>query len=106
MLIPARVHQLYEADSPLGQSPRHQAMMCERAAFLHVGPVHVKHMLRFVRNVGQFRDAGLHFVGHLVLRDARLNLRITELLVLQFVQLRQVIENPAANLASYASRIR
>ena len=76
VLIPAGVHQLHEAHAALDQAARQQAVAGERAVAMHVRAVHLQNGLRLFRDVEQVRHAGLHFVRHLVLRDARLDLRV------------------------------
>ncbi len=57
---------------------REQTIRSKFAGLARIRSVEFKHRFRFVRQIHYVRHAGLHPVGHLVLRDARVNLRVTE----------------------------
>ena len=79
MLVPTGMHELDESHAALGQPPGHQAVVGKRPLPLDFRAVHVQHVLRFLRKIRQLRHAGLHAIGHFILRDARGDLRIAEL---------------------------
>ena len=78
VMVPASLEDLDKAHVPLRQPPGQQAIRGDRPRNVHVGTVHVENMLRLVRHVGQLGDRRLHAIGHLVLRDARVDLRIAD----------------------------
>ena len=69
------------------------------------GPYSSNVLRRLVREVGQLRHRGLHPVRHLVLRDARCDLRIAELVQLHLIQARHIVDEPPARLRAEAGRI-
>ncbi len=93
VLIPSLVVDLDEADAAFGQPPREQAVRRERARLAAVLAVHLEDRLRLVRQVGHFRHARLHAVGHFVLRDPRLDLRVEFALELVTIQLVEFVEH-------------
>ena len=77
VVVPVAVIELDEAHAALGQPPGQQAVGGE-GAVAALGAVQVEDLLRLVGEVHQVRHAGLHAEGHLVLRDARGDLRIVD----------------------------
>ena len=71
-----------------------------------LGAIHRERGFGFLGEIGQFRDAGLHLVGHLVLGDAGGDLGIAEVVALDFVEVREVVQHVAANLAAEAGGVR
>jgi len=67
--------------------------------------VQVVDRFRLRGNVHQLRHARLHAVGHLVLRDARRNLRVAELFAALLVERRHDIEHAPPNAPVDARRI-
>ena len=106
MLVPTGVHQLHEPRTPLEQPPRDQTVGGEAALHVHVGPVAVEHVLGFVRKIDQVGHARLHPVGHLVLRDPRVDLRIAVVGQMGRVHGGDVVEQRPSRLAAHACRIR
>ena len=80
------MHDLDAADAAFDEAAGHEAVVGEGSLFLDGRAVHVEHRLRFVRNVGQFRHAGLHAKGHFVLGDAGGDFGISVVAQFQFVQ--------------------
>ena len=80
VMVPAGVEALHEPHAPLDQPPSHQAVVRERSLPSDVRAVAFEDVLRLGGEIGQFRDAGLHLVGHLVLSDPRDDLRVADLL--------------------------
>ena len=68
-------------------------------------PYRSQDVLRLVGQVGQLRHRGLHAVGHLVLGDARVDLRVAERLGRQLVQLADAVEHAAARRGVDARRV-
>ena len=87
VLVPAAHVELDEAHAALGEPPREQAVRREGAGRLHLRPVERERLLVLVGEVRQLGHGHLHAVRHLVLRDARLRLRIAQLFILHLVQL-------------------
>ncbi len=79
VLVPAAMKELHEPHAPLAQPPGQQAVGGEGAGRARLGAVQLENVRRLVRHVGQLGHRGLHAVGHLVLRDARGDLRVAEL---------------------------
>ena len=108
VLVPARVHQLHEADAALGEPPRDQAVVREGSRHERVGAVHLDDRLRLVREIKEIRHARLHAERHLVLRDARLDRGILgdALVVARAVERGKVVEQIAARCTRGSRRIR
>jgi hypothetical protein len=71
-----------------------------------LGAIHRERGFGFLGEIGEFGDAGLHLVGHLVLGDAGGDLGIAEVVALDFVEVREVVQHVAANLAAEAGGVR
>ena len=99
VVVPTHVEELDEADIALAESTGQQAVGGVRARALHVRSVEVEHVLRFLGQVEQVRDARLHAEGHLVLRDTGLDLRIAQDAVALVVKGGELIELFAADFA-------
>ena len=69
MLVPTHVVKLDEADIALDEAASHEAVVSVASAFFDLGAIHREDGLRFVRDVSQLRDRGLHAVGEFVLLD-------------------------------------
>ena len=69
MIVPAAQNNLNEPDVLFRQPTGQEAIGSEGAAPGDVRPIHLEDVLRFVRNVDQLRDRGLHPKGHFVLPD-------------------------------------
>ena len=87
VLVPAHVEELNEPHAAFGQPAGQQAVGGIGAGLLHLGAVHVEHVLRLVLDVGQLGHGGLHAKRHLVLRDARGDFRVAGIGELLLVQL-------------------
>ena len=101
VLIPARMHQLNKTHTALRQSPSHQAVVCERPWFFHLRSVQRQRGLRLVAEVGQFRNTGLHLVGHFILGDTRGNFRIAVIGKLQFIESGDIVQPVATHPARH-----
>ena len=69
-------------------------LAAKRAGPARIGTVELERARRLFRDIGQLRHRALHPVRHLVLRDARGDLRIAELLEFHPVQLGQIVDEP------------
>ncbi len=105
MLIPLADENLCEPHSSFGHASRQQTICSERAWFLDLGAVHVQDMLRFIREIGQFRNRGLHAVRHFVLRNSRLDFRVTDFRETLAIEFRQFVQHPTPHLLTHAVRI-
>ena len=105
VLVPAGVHALHETHATLDEPTRDEAVVGKGALREHVRAVAIQHMLRFLGEIEQVRHAGLHLVGHLELRDARLDLGIAVVLEMRFIHEADVIEQGAALLAAHPGGI-
>ena len=76
MLVPASVKELNEAHASFRQPPGQQAIRGKRARLSRIRSIEFKNVIRFLGQVRQFGHRGLHAVGHLVLCNARRDLRI------------------------------
>ncbi len=75
MMIPTFVIQLNKTNPPLDQTPRQKTVVCKRL-LSGFGSVHLHGCLGFLGQIHEFGSAGLHAVGHLVIINTGLNLRI------------------------------
>ena len=82
VLIPAAMIELDEAHVALGEPPRQQAVGGVRARLARLRAVHLEDRVGLLRQIHQVRHGRLHPVRHLVLRDARFDLRIAVRVVL------------------------
>ena len=94
------VVELDETDTPLHQAPGQEAVVGERL-LTRPGPVHAVDVLRFIADVHQFGDAGLHPVGQFVGGDTAQDLRVAHRPVLPLIELLQGVEGAAARLAGH-----
>ena len=70
VLVPAAVENLHDAHPALNQSPGQDCRVGKAAGLLDIWAIHLQGCLAFFAEVGQFRDAGLHAEGHLILGNA------------------------------------
>ena len=66
---------------------------------MDIRPVFLEHMGRFIRHAEQVWNAALHPKGHLVLADARLDLRVPELVEVLAIEFIESVEGPSSALA-------
>ena len=88
VVVPVAVVELHEAHAFLGEAAGQQGIAREGARGVHVGPVALHDRLALSGEVHEFRDAGLHAVGHLGLADARGDFRVAgggEVQAIEFV---------------------
>jgi hypothetical protein len=102
--VPAAVIELHETDAALHQPPREQAVVAERH-LTRFGAIHLVSRRRLAGDVGQFRDARLHPVRHLVGRDARGGFRVADALALERVERADEIERLAPGLCVDPTRV-
>ena len=106
VLVPAHVKELDEADVALGEASGHEAVVSVGSARLDVGSIHIENVLRFVGNVGEFGDRGLHAVSELVAFDAGGDLGVGEFVELLFIEFGEVVEHFAACFSAETFRVR
>ena len=70
VMVPCAVVELNEADSAFGETACEEAIASEGAVAGFLEAVEIEDVLRFVAEVGEFRDTGLHAEGEFVLSDA------------------------------------
>jgi hypothetical protein len=93
------------ADTALDQAAGEESARGEGAGFGNFRTVEFERLLRFLRNVGQLRHAGLHAERHFVLGDAGLRFGIVQLFELFLVQFAERVEHGAAAGGGDAGRI-
>jgi len=92
VLVPAGVHELDKLCSAFSEAPGEEGITGEGAGFVDARTVEVEDFLWFVGDVGKFRYAGLHTVGHFVLRNAGGDFWIAIILMLHLVKAADVVE--------------
>ncbi len=85
VMVPIAVVKLDEPHAALGQAAREEAVGSERA-IAGLATIEVEDGFRLVGNIHQTRNGSLHPERHLVLRDARGNLRIVHDVLLRTIQ--------------------
>ena len=78
MLVPLPDEDLGEANAALSEPSREQAVGGEGSGLLDLGAIHLEGGLALAGDVCELRNRGLHAVGHLVLRDPGLDLRVAD----------------------------
>ena len=106
MMVPAHVKELDESNIAFRESSCEQAIGGIGPGAFDIRPVLLEHMGRFVGYAEQIRDAALHAKSHLVLADARLDLRISKLVEVLAIELVETIEGKATALAVHPLGIR
>ena len=92
--------ELDEADVPLRQPPREQAVRRVRAGLPRLRSVHLEDRVGLLRQIHQVRHRRLHPIRHLVLTDARFDFRIAVRLVADLIELLHRIQHlPPGRLA-------
>ena len=71
-----------------------QAVSGKRSGAMHIRTIHIHDMFRFIREVNELRNAGLHFISHLVLRDASQDFWIRIILVGKLVHMVDLVDHP------------
>ena len=102
VLVPAGMHQLYESGAAFDEATGEKAVAGIGSAAVDVRSVHVEDGLGFTGDVGEFWDAGLHAIGHLVLGDAGIDFGITEFIEVLAVDFSDVVEHGPAKRAGHA----
>ncbi len=93
MMIPTHAEQRRVFDATLAEASRNKTIAGKRTRYLHVGPVHLEHMVRLVGDVGNLRNRLLHAVRHLILTDTREDLRIVRVLPLQICDVGERVQH-------------
>ena len=105
MVVPVVVIDLNKAHSALDQTPGHEHAVGKAAGLSGFFAVHFIDVLGLLGDVGQFRHAGLHAEGHLVLLYPRVGFRITHLLVVDLVERVQAFDGALAHAVGNAGRV-
>ena len=92
VVVPAAVIELHEAHAALDEPARERGSCWRRSASRARLPYMLVHRLRLLRDVGQLGDARLHAEGHLVGRDARVDLGIAGIAAVERVHLAQRVQ--------------
>ncbi len=95
MLVPTAVEELHKSDVAFGQTSRQKTVVSVGARLASSIAVEFEGALRFVRKIHDFRSSGLHAEGHLILGDARLDLRVAEAAKRIPVEGRKIVEHLA-----------
>jgi len=103
--VPPDMEKLDEPHVPLGQTARHQAVAGVASGSVDIRAVHIEDMRRLFGDVGQIRHGRLHAVGHLVLGDAGVDLRVADLRVFQRIQLFQIVQQAAPDRGGDSGRV-
>src|SRR5258707_9404032 len=98
--------QLDEPHAALRQPPREQEVGRKGSRLSRFRTVELKHTLRLLGKIGQLRNRILHPVCHLVLRDPRRDLGVSELFQTELIELAQILHEPAPRRIVEALRIR
>ena len=102
MVIPVAVVELDEAHTFLGETTGEQGIAGEGARSIYFRTVTFHDRLTFAREVHEFRDTGLHAVGHLSLADARGDLGVARGGEVESVKFVRAFEEGLALLAREA----
>ena len=94
--VPALMVELDELAAAFGEAPGLQAVCGVGAGLLCFFAVEVPGGLWFVRHVGGLGNAGLHAIGHFVLRDAGLDFGIEFFVKCFFVEGIEFLEHRAS----------
>src|SRR5882672_8258664 len=76
MMIPGAMIKLNEADASFSETARQETVRSETAVARLFQTVHFQELFRFVAEIGEVRQGGLHAESQFVLADARLNFGI------------------------------
>ena len=98
VLVPAGVHQLHVTRAAFDQAPRHQTISRETFPARSRTGRTFQNFFRLFGKVGQLRHARLHAIRHFILRNARGNFRVAEVVQLLFVDLGNRVEHAAFDL--------
>ena len=96
VLIPARMVKLDEANAALREPSSHEAIGGEGSRFSGFLSVFLVDVVRLRREVGNLRNRGLHFEGHLVLGNPIFDRRVGVFLQLGPVKILQAVKHSAA----------
>ena len=95
MVIPALVEELYESHPALSEASGQEAVVGE-TGLAWFRAIHLVHILGLARDIHQLRHRGLHAVGHLILTDPGLDLRIADIGKAQVVEVFHRIDHLAS----------
>src|SRR5688572_5357724 len=95
-MVPVAMIELNEAGAAFGEAAGEEAIAGEGAGLVHVLAIELRHGLGFSRQIHEFRHARLHAIRHLVLANARFDLRIARLRELEAIEISDAVEHEAA----------
>ena len=105
VLVPAPVVKLDEADAALDQPARQQAVVGERfLARAGCRTFRGSLVARAAMSMSS-RHAGLHLVGHLVLRDPREDLGVAHGVEMELIERLDLVDRPPALLPAHAGGV-
>lgn len=99
VLVPATVKDLHELDAALHHAAGEYAGAGEGSWSACLRAIHVINGIRFLAEIAELRDGGLHAEGHLELVHAGLRLGIAHDVVSLLIERMEAIEHFAADLA-------
>jgi hypothetical protein len=104
VMIPIAMAKLNEANAPLSESAREQAVV-GITRFARRGPVEVEDFFRFLREIGQFRHAGLHAECEFVVFNLRGDRWVAQFAQCQAIEVVRGVEQLPARSAADAGGI-
>ncbi len=82
-----------------------QTVAGEGTGALDIRAIHIEDVLWLAREIGEFRDAGLHTIGHLILSHAGLDVRVSDLVVEAAVEGIDVVDDSLFHGSAQALRV-
>ena len=104
MEIPTPVEEVHEAHTFLDEAAGEEAVVGE-TGFTGLGAVGFERRGLLLRDVHDFRHAGLHAEREFVLGNARDGLSVAEFVLLALVEILERIERGATEIAGHAGRV-
>ena len=98
MLVPTGVHELHKAGAAFDEATGDEAVAGEGSGFIDCGTILLKGGFAFGGNVGELGHAGLHAIGHLVLRNAGGDFGVANFSQFAFVEFSDAVEHVATEL--------
>ena len=105
MLVPTAMKQLHESHVAFQQPAGQQAVRRIGSGLACFVPVELERGFGLVGEIRQLRYGGLHPERHFVLRDARQDLRVAEILVLDRVELAEIVEEAPPSVSVDTVRV-
>ena len=96
---------LGKADAAFGHTSGQQTVVSKRAWLAAVWAIHVVNIVGFALEIGQLGNRCLHAIRHFILRNAVLNLWVTNFGMLSFIECVDSIDQLPSQLAADAFRV-